>query len=133
MKVVCNLHLDSAWPELAGPVSNCRNGTDQWLRVVERPDIDVIWIGTNPHLHAEITIASLDAGKHVFCQARMARDVAEARRMRDSARLNKDQVTMLCPPPNGMKHGLYFRELIQRGKIGTPYHFSLRSLTPGVD
>ncbi|HXS77035.1 MAG TPA: Gfo/Idh/MocA family oxidoreductase [Terracidiphilus sp.] len=125
--VVCNRHLESA--SSVAKEFQIPEATDDWRRVVDRGDIDVIWIGTNPHMHAEITTAGLNAGKHVFCQARMARDVEEARRMLESAQLHPKQVTMLCPPPNGMKHGLFLRELIDRGEIGSLYHFSLRSFT----
>ncbi len=57
-----------------------------WRKVVERPDLDAVFITAPPILHAEGTIAALDAGKHVFCQARMARSVAEARQMLGRAR-----------------------------------------------
>jgi predicted dehydrogenase len=125
--VVCNRHLETA--SNVAKEFHIPEATDDWRQVIDRSDIDVIWIGTNPHLHAEITIAALNAGKHVFCQARMARNLQEARQMLKSAQSHPEQVTMLCPPPNGMKHGEYFRKLIEDGAIGTIYHFNLRSFT----
>src|SRR5213593_3885403 len=68
-----------------------------WRSLVERPDLDAIFIGTWPYTHAEMSIAALDAGKHVFCQARMARDLAEARQMLAAAERHSKQVAMLCP------------------------------------
>jgi len=127
VKVVCNRHIQTA-SEVKRDF-NLPEATDDWRSVINRSDIDVVWIGTHPHMHAEITLAALHAGKHVFCQARMARNVDEARRMLASAQLHADRVTMLCPPPNGMKHGTFFRELIDRKEIGSLYHFNLRSFT----
>jgi predicted dehydrogenase len=101
----------------------------EWESLVNRIDIDAVWIGTTPHLHAPITIAALEAGKHVFCQARMARNLTEARAMLDCAQAHPGQVTMLCPPPNAMKHGLYLKELLRQRCIGDLFHFQLRSLT----
>ena len=126
VRVVCNSHLESA--AAVAKEFQIPEACDEWRRVVDRSDIDVVWIGTNPHMHAEIAVAALSAGKHVFCQARMARDLNEARRMLEMARLHPNQVTMLCPPPNGMKHGEFFRKKIQNREIGTLYNFSLRSL-----
>jgi len=128
VSVVCNRRLETA--DSVAKEFQIPDATDDWRRVIDRSDLDVIWIGTNPHMHAEVTIAALDAGKHVFCQARMARNLEEASRMLESARLHPDQVTMLCPPPNGMKHGAFFCELIDNGEIGTPYHFNMRSFVP---
>ncbi len=47
---------------------------DSWQQIVERDDIDAVFIGTWPYLHKDVSIAALNSGKHVFCQARMARD-----------------------------------------------------------
>jgi predicted dehydrogenase len=54
---------------------------DDWAEMLDRPDLDIIWIGTPPVLHAPITISALEAGKHVFCQARMAMNLREGREM----------------------------------------------------
>jgi hypothetical protein len=40
--------------------------------------IDLVDICLPPHLHAEIAIAALDAGKHVICEKPIARSLAEA-------------------------------------------------------
>jgi len=34
-----------------------------------------------PYMHSAVTVSALEAGKHVFCQARMANDRAEAEEM----------------------------------------------------
>lgn len=75
---------------------------DDWKALVADPDIDVVWIGTTPYMHARISVAALEAGKHVFCQARMARNVVEARTMVAAAHRRPDLTAVLCPPPLGM-------------------------------
>lgn len=91
---------------------------EDWRDLVVRPDLDIIWIGTHPNLHREITLAALGAGKHVFCQARMAPDLAEAVEMLQAARARPDLVTMLCPPPHGLHHDAFFRSLLKKNPIG---------------
>jgi predicted dehydrogenase len=127
LAVVCNRR-----PESAAAVAEefgIPEAEADWERVVGRSDIDVVWIGTTPHLHAPIAIAALQAGKHVFCQARMAMNLTEARTMLAAAEAQpRRPVTMLCPPPNGLKHGSYFAQLLRDGIIGRIYHFSFRGL-----
>src|SRR3990172_9407892 len=43
---------------------------DDWRALVESADIDAVFIGTPPSLHKEVTLAALDAGKHVLCETR---------------------------------------------------------------
>src|SRR5919201_135379 len=62
-----------------------------WRALVARPDLDAVLIGTWPYTHAEMSIAALEAGKHVFCQARMARNLAEARQMLAAAERHPKQ------------------------------------------
>jgi predicted dehydrogenase len=100
---------------------------DDWRDLVRSEDIDAVFIGTPPYLHCEATLAALDAGKHVFCQARMARDYAEARRMYEAAR-RSDRVTMLCPPPHAMAGDYVVKRLLSEGLLGRLYHVSVRGL-----
>lgn len=39
-----------------------------WRKVIDRKDIGAVFIATPPHLHAEMAIAALQAGKHVYCE-----------------------------------------------------------------
>ena len=52
----------------------CVWGSD-WRRTVERNDVDTILVCTPPHLHAEISIAALNAGKHVLCEKPLCRSL----------------------------------------------------------
>ncbi|HET8548938.1 MAG TPA: Gfo/Idh/MocA family oxidoreductase, partial [Bryobacteraceae bacterium] len=60
--------------------------TTDWHKIVERRDIDAVFIATPPHLHSEMAIAALKAGKHVYCEkpigvtARNVRDLVHAAR-----------------------------------------------------
>src|SRR5436305_3738786 len=39
-----------------------------WRRILDRKDIDAVFIATPPYLHSEMAIAALKAGKHVYCE-----------------------------------------------------------------
>lgn len=99
-----------------------------WQELVDAHDVDVVWIGAHPNLHEPATIAALRAGKHVFCQARMARDLPEARRMLAEAMAYPSLVTMLCPPPYGLRQDAFIRQLIADNVVGEIERLHLESL-----
>ena len=89
-----------------------------WREIVDSPDVDAVVVATPPLLHLPATLAALDAGKHVLCQARMARNLAEARRMCEAARAT-ELVTALYPPLPGLSGDRMVRRLVQReGYVG---------------
>lgn len=89
-----------------------------WEHLVESDAIDAVVIGTWPYLHCAITLAALDAGKHVLCQARMAMNAREAGRMLDKAREHPERVAMIVPSPYGLTGDRYVRSLIGDGFLG---------------
>ena len=52
-----------------------------WRRLLDRDDVALIDICTPGDTHAEIAIASLEAGKHVLCEKPLANTVEEAEAM----------------------------------------------------
>lgn len=120
---VCNSSVESA--QKFAKEFDVPEVLDDWAEMLDRPDLDIIWIGTPPVLHAPITISALEAGKHVFCQARMAMNLREGREMLVAAQARPNLVTMLCPPPHGMKGGKFFQKLLRDGYAGELWHFRL--------
>ena len=100
-----------------------------WPELLALPDIDIIWIGTPPVMHSAVTVSALEAGKHVFCQARMSMDLAEAEEMFAASKRYPELVTMLCPPPMGMRADLLVKKLLAEDYIGRPHHVRLQSFT----
>ncbi|SVC83048.1 uncharacterized protein METZ01_LOCUS335902, partial [marine metagenome] len=54
---------------------------ENWEDIIFHDSIDAVCIGTWPYMHAPMTIAALEAGKHVLCEARMALNSGEASEM----------------------------------------------------
>jgi predicted dehydrogenase len=89
-----------------------------WREIVEARDIDAVCIGTWPYLHAEVTIAALERGKHVLCEARMAMNAAEGRRMLDAARRAPSLVAQLVPAPHTLEVDSTVSSLLAEGYAG---------------
>jgi predicted dehydrogenase len=90
---------------------------DSWEELVARDDLDAVFIGTWPYTHKEMSIAALESGKHVFCQARMAMNRAEAQAMYDVAQ-RSGLVAMLCPVPFGLSIDKTIAKRLEREDIG---------------
>src|SRR5439155_25539324 len=73
-----------------------------WEEVIADPDIDAVVIGTWPYLHCPITLAALEAGKHVLTEARLSLNITEAQRMLAAARAKPELVTQVVPSPVGL-------------------------------
>ena len=52
---------------------------NDFREVIERDDVDAVYIATPDHWHALVTIAAARAGKHVYCQKPLSRTIAEGR------------------------------------------------------
>ena len=72
---------------------------DHWQEVIEDDEIDAVMIGTWPYLHAPVTLAALEAGKHVLTEARMAMNLAEAEQLLAASREHPELVTQIVPAP----------------------------------
>ena len=76
---VANRRVESA--EKVAREYGFANVHDDWQDVIDRPDVDAVFVAAPPYLHRDASVAAIEAGKHVFCQARMARTYAEAKEM----------------------------------------------------
>jgi predicted dehydrogenase len=91
---------------------------DDWQTLVQAADTDAIVIGTWPYLHCEVTLAALNAGKHVLCEARMAMDLDEARRMLGASRSHPELVAQLVPSPMTLGVDNTIIRLLREGYLG---------------
>ena len=60
--------------------------TGDWRELIADPDVDVVSVTTPNAFHAEMAIAALEAGKHVWCEKPMAVALADAERMAAAAK-----------------------------------------------
>jgi len=106
--------------------------TQRWQDIVADPEIDAVVIGTWPYLHCPITLAALEAGKHVLTEARMAMNAAEAHRMLAASRRHPKLVTQIVPSPFGLKGDAVMKELLADGFLGELREAHLFSLNAAL-
>jgi predicted dehydrogenase len=97
---------------------------DDWRQVIESPDVDAILIGTPPNVHKEMTLAALDAGKHVLVQTRIATTADDARAMHAKAEEVRSRgiIAMLVPPGPYHRAKRFVQHLLQSGYAGPLRH-----------
>src|ERR1700684_66841 len=89
-----------------------------WTEIVADKTIDAVCIGAWPYTHAEMTIAALDAGKHVLCEARMAMNAREAHAMLAASRRNPSHIAQIVPAPMTLPVDRTIADTLAGGAVG---------------
>jgi len=129
----------TAWRSLPSPTAAGRparqwptNSTSptygNWQELLEDPSIDAVCIGTWPYMHRTLTLAALESGKHVLCEARMATSAQEAQEMLDASRERPDLISQIVPSPLTFKIDRLLQGKIGEGYIGDIIGVSVQSL-----
>ena len=113
---VCNRSRESS--ESVAKAFGIPRVYDNWLELVLAPEVDAVVIGTWPYLHAPVTLAALEANKHVLCEARMAMNAAEAHQMWEAARRRPHLITQVVPSPFSLHADATLQRLISEGFLG---------------
>lgn len=113
---VCNRRPEST--HAAAKQFNIPKAYDHWEDVVADREVDAVVIGTWPYLHCRVTVAALEAGKHVMTEARMAANFGEAQEMLEASRRHPHLVAQIVPSPFGLRAGSVVKKMLAGGFIG---------------
>lgn len=89
--------------------------------LLQDTSIDVIHVCTPNDSHSEITVASLEAGKHVMCEKPMAKTAAGARAMVEAAKRTGKKLT-IGYQNRFRPDSQYLHKLCSRGDLGEIYY-----------
>ena len=90
-----------------------------WIELLDDPNIDAIFVGTWPYMHKTLVLEALKRNKHVLTQARMSMNLNEARDML-TASLQKPQVITQIVPSYMADQAVIktIMELVNGGSVG---------------
>jgi predicted dehydrogenase len=110
---------ERAVKEAAARYGWAESATD-WRAVVERDDVDIVDVCTPGHLHSELAIAALEAGKHVLVEKPLANSVAASEAMvaAAAAAAARGVVSMVAFNYRRVPALALARQLIAEGRIG---------------
>ena len=119
---VCSARLGRA--EEAARRFGARLAVDDYRRLVESPDVDIVYIGAPVRLHREMALAAARAGKHILCEKPLALDATEAGEMLAAAQgAGVAHVTSFFVRP--FESHRYVERLVADGALGEPRHLSI--------
>jgi predicted dehydrogenase len=99
-----------------------------WQELLADDTIDAICIGTWPYMHRTLTLAALEAGKHVLTEARMASTAQEARDMLAASRSHAHLICQLTPTSTTYRIDRVLQRLIGDGFLGELLSVELQAL-----
>ncbi len=94
---------------------------EDYLELAALPDLDVIHVLTPNKSHAPITIAALEAGKHVMCEKPMAKTAAEAKAMVEAAKRTGKKLTIGYQSRHRSDSRL-LKQMVEEGRLGEIYY-----------
>jgi len=97
-----------------------KNSSTDWKAAVSNPEIDLVDVVTPNNVHAEHTIAALEAGKHVACEKPLANTLDNARQMVEAAE-KADGKTFVWYNYRRCPAVAFAHQLCQQGKLGRIY------------
>jgi predicted dehydrogenase len=96
--------------------------TDDYREIVNAENVDLVDVTTPPDSHMEMSIAALDAGKHVFCEKPIAVNAREAAAMAEAGRRGAERglVSVVNHELRYLPIRRQIRRLVAEGYIGKP-------------
>lgn len=99
-----------------------QNASTDWRKSETDEEIQLVDIGTPNHLHKDMALAALEAGKHVACEKPLAGTLADAREMRDAAKRAKKSKTFVWYNYRRVPAVALAHQLAKSGKLGRIFH-----------
>ena len=115
---VDKVHLDKAKnDEKIG--KGTADAYEDYRKILDRKDIDVVSIVTCDHWHVKIAVEALQAGKHVFCQKPLTLTLEENQLIRNACKKYPNQVFTVGTQQRDAKN-LFLRavNMVQKGLLG---------------
>lgn len=121
-RLVCQADATAELAASAAARFGFERSTGDWRALVEDPEIDVVDITSPNHMHKEMALAAIAAGKHVYCEKPLAVTLEDAEEMAAAARARGVKTMMAF---NNIKTpaAMLAKQLIDNGDIGRPTRF----------
>ncbi len=93
-----------------------------WRQLIKRDDVEIVDVSTANDTHRDISVAVADAGKHVFCEKPLARNMKEAEEMLEAV-VKGNVIHGVCFNYRRAPAVQLAKDLIASGKMGKVFHF----------
>ena len=93
---------------------------EDYREILDNAEIQSVIVATPTHLHHDIVIDALDAGKNVYCEAPMASTIADAKSIAEAARNAPDQIFQVGQIYRSNPQHRSVFQFMRSGAIGKP-------------
>lgn len=126
---VCD--LVPARTEACVRIFGAKSAYNDYYEMLEKAELDAVFILTAPGSHVAFTLAAVQAGKHVLIQKPMATNMADARTIAQAIR-NAGVKAIVEPSSHSPLDPdvAHLRELVRQGVLGDVLWFSLGATGP---
>lgn len=127
ISVLCDISqikLEKALSQLRGygcPAPDIYCGAEDWKRVCERPDIDLVYISTHYDLHVPIAVHAMECGKHVAVEVPAATTLEGCWQLVDTA----ERTRRHCIQLENCNYGPFEMaalQMVKKGVLGELVH-----------
>ncbi|EBJ2040047.1 D-chiro-inositol-2-dehydrogenase IolG2 [Salmonella enterica] len=112
---------------------NITSGYKNYQELLQRDDIEAVFIFTSTDMHEEIVTAAAQAGKHIFCEKPLSMNEDEQASMAVLRKVREKGVTLQVAFNRRFDpqfHEVF--ELVRSGKIGRPQMIKITSRDPDL-
>ena len=98
---------------------------DDWKEMLQKEDLEAVVLAPPLWLHADMTVACLEAGKHVLCEKMMAWDDDGCRRMQEAAQKTGQLLEIGYQRFYNPVYQAAYEGIVKAGLLGDVYHARL--------
>jgi len=120
MRAICG--RDETAVSAAAATMGWESVESDYRQLVNRSDIGLVDVSTPGHLHKDVVIAALEAGKHVLCEKPLANTLGEAAEMLAAAK-KAGTITMVNFNYRRVPAVQFAKQLIDDGSLGEIRHW----------
>lgn len=118
MVAFCDIIIERAQKAAKDYGTNAKVFSD--YKELLKEDLDVVHVCTPNRSHSEITVAALEASKHVMCEKPMAKTYADAVKMIEAAKKSGKKLT-IGYQNRFRTDSMYLKKAVERGDLGEIY------------
>jgi predicted dehydrogenase len=118
LTAICDTYLASV--KRASNSAPIAKGLDDYRKILDDKEIKAVIVATPTHLHREIVLAALQAGKHVYCEAPYANTIEDARAITKAAKEARKQVFQAGLQTRSDPQRHFLLDFIRAGAYGKP-------------
>jgi predicted dehydrogenase len=107
-----------AWLDRAGDLAPKAERFGDYKKLLAKPEVQAVVVATPTHLHRDIVLDALKAGKHVYCEAPLAHTIADAKDIARAAQAAFKQVFQAGLQERSHPHRHFLWPFIRTAALG---------------